>query len=167
MCRLDYSPLGRKLELFDGGFSAYCGFIHTECVHRHPIMLVFVSHILRQCKIKQFVHDDILIGVAIRNNRQRITMSKEERNRSLRAIRKWHLGLLLARNPMIVFFCKAYLNRLHMDDIQPLNALNNDDPNNIMNHRMSTYAHYRSASRASVASMMNTQHRSNGWSNGS
>ncbi|CAM2708638.1 unnamed protein product [Rotaria socialis] len=142
MCRLDYSPLGRKLELFDGGFSAYCGFIHTECVHRHPIMLVFVSHILRQCKIKQFVHDDILIGVAIRNNRQ-------------------------PRNPMIVFFRKAYLNRLHMDDIQPLNALNNDDPNNIMNHRMSTYAHYRSASRASVASMMNTQHRSNGWSNGS
>ncbi|CAF4380140.1 unnamed protein product [Rotaria socialis] len=54
MCRLDYSPLGRKLELMDGGFSAYCGYIHTECCHRHPVMLIFASHLFTQFKMKQY-----------------------------------------------------------------------------------------------------------------
>ena len=43
MCRLDYSPLGRKLETKDAGFSAYCGFIHVECAHRHPVLLCFMK----------------------------------------------------------------------------------------------------------------------------
>ncbi|CAF3485438.1 unnamed protein product [Rotaria sp. Silwood1] len=54
MCRLDYSPLGRKLELFDGDFNAYCGYIRSECAHRHLVMLVFASHLFNQLKMKQY-----------------------------------------------------------------------------------------------------------------
>ena len=55
MCRLDYAPLGRKLEHFDSGFSSYCGFIHIECSHRHPVMLVFVSHLFNEIKTQQYI----------------------------------------------------------------------------------------------------------------
>jgi len=53
MSRLDYSPLGRKLETSDAGFSAYCGFIHLEAVHRNPIMLVVASYLYSRMKAKQ------------------------------------------------------------------------------------------------------------------
>ncbi|CAF4519995.1 unnamed protein product, partial [Rotaria sp. Silwood2] len=91
MCRLDYSPLGRKLELYDGGFNAYCGFIHSECVHRHPVMLVFVSHMLRQCKMKQFLHNRAFDDLIINNDKSFMMISKDQRKKSLRAIHKWHL----------------------------------------------------------------------------
>ena len=53
MCRLDYSPLGRKLEVMDAGFSAYCGFIHLEAMHRNPIMLAVASYLYGRMKAKQ------------------------------------------------------------------------------------------------------------------
>lgn len=103
MCRLDYSPMGRKLEMLDGGFLAYCGFLHTECVHRHPVLLVFVSHLYTQLKLKQWTIEN---------------MSMEEIKHyksSSRWIRKWKLVVFLMRNPKIVFFRKAFLKQLPVD----------------------------------------------------
>ena len=78
MCRLDYSPLGRKLEMNDVAFSAYCGFIHVECAHRHPVLLCFMSHLLR----------DQLYG---------------KRNRRwLKARNKWTLAVTLLNNPRLI-----------------------------------------------------------------
>ncbi|CAF3457099.1 unnamed protein product [Rotaria sp. Silwood1] len=48
MCRLDCSSMGRKLETLEAGSSAYCGFIHMECAHRHPILLYFTSILLHE-----------------------------------------------------------------------------------------------------------------------
>ena len=97
MCRLDYAPLGRKLESNDLGFVAYCGFIHTECLHRHPVMLVFVSHLYTQLKLKQW------------------TIENSDTKLSSRWIRKWKLAVFLMRNPTIVFFRKAFLKQLPID----------------------------------------------------
>lgn len=102
MSRLDYSPMGRKLETMNGGFSAFCGFIHTECAHRHPVLLVFVAHMYIQYKLRQ------------------LTMTFEDR-KCLRYIRKWKLVVFLIYNPTIVFFRKAFLNQLYFDEIQVLN----------------------------------------------
>lgn len=99
MCRLDYSPLGRKLETFDAGFTAYCGFIHSECAQRHPIMLLFVAHLLNSSS-KQLIsieHDHI---------------SEKDKIRRKHIRRKWQLASFLVRNPSIVFFRKTYL-RIH------------------------------------------------------
>ena len=120
MCRLDYSPLGRKLETLDGGFSAYCGFIHTECAHRHPVLLVFVSHLYTKIKMRELIminsHD----------------LSMEEKDSiklklPSKYVRKWKLAVFLARNPTFVFFRKAFLNQLHIEEIQVLNAMDNDN----------------------------------------
>ncbi|PVD18577.1 hypothetical protein C0Q70_21127 [Pomacea canaliculata] len=54
--RLDNSTLSRKFELFDPGFSAYLGFMHIECAHTHPVVIVFtrlVIHMWETAKERQ------------------------------------------------------------------------------------------------------------------
>ncbi|CAF2406503.1 unnamed protein product [Rotaria sp. Silwood2] len=90
MCRLDYATMGRKLETMDEGFSAYCGFIHMECAHRHPVMLFFVSHVLRQYL--------------------------ESTKKLSRAHRKWHIAVFLIANPTFVYRRKAFLEQSNMNE---------------------------------------------------
>ncbi|CAF0983930.1 unnamed protein product [Didymodactylos carnosus] len=49
----DYSPLGRKLERFDSGFSAYVEYIYMEREHAHPVMLCFASYLYLNVKLNQ------------------------------------------------------------------------------------------------------------------
>jgi hypothetical protein len=140
MCRLDYSPLGRKLETMDGGFSAYCGFIHTECQHRHPVMLVFVSYLYTQMKMKQLAIESMDIDGIKRTKT------------SSRYIRKWKLAVFLARNPTIVFFRKAFLNQLHIDEIHAINDIHNDNKHS-QQKRLSIYARRMSAAQLSLNSV--------------
>jgi hypothetical protein len=123
MCRMDDSPMGRKLETFDGGF------IHIECAHRHPIILVFVSHLLSQWKLRQYKSNSSH-HLAMRENNSLTKIVNNKQTRSLRAIRKWQLGVFLCRNPTIVFFRKAFLKQLHIDD---------DNQKRNLNRRLSVY----------------------------
>ncbi|KAI8772398.1 stimulated by retinoic acid gene 6 protein isoform X2 [Biomphalaria glabrata] len=43
LARLDSSPMPRKFERFDPGFSAYIGYIHMEMAQTHPVVLVFIQ----------------------------------------------------------------------------------------------------------------------------
>ncbi|CAF2833657.1 unnamed protein product [Rotaria sp. Silwood2] len=104
MCRLDYSPLGRKLENVDGGFKAYCGFIQMEANHRHPVMLAFTSIVLTHIKIKQ--------GCSPLSTEKSSSIKVRQCNVSSRAIRKWHLTVLLIRNPSLIFQRKDVLGRI-------------------------------------------------------
>ena len=119
MCRLDYSPLGRKLETMDSGFSAYCGFIRMECAHRHPVLLCFASHLLR----------NYLYPTEIR----RISKAK----------RKWRLAVFLLNNPILIYRRKAFLSRIQANDVTMMlvgkNNLNdiNNQPLSIISHRSS------------------------------
>ncbi|UJR38048.1 hypothetical protein I4U23_030730 [Adineta vaga] len=110
MCRLDYSTLGRKLEMFDGGFNAYYGFIHTEF------------------KKKQYIasHDS---EVPI----EPIEEKAVQQRKSSRYLRKWRLAAYLVRNPAIVFFRKTFLKKLTLDDLRAINDHDNDK--NINVHR--------------------------------
>ncbi|CAF3812588.1 unnamed protein product [Rotaria sordida] len=94
MCRLDYSPLGRKLETTDSGFSAYCGFIHVECAHRHPIVLCFISHLLRD------------------------HLYRKSSKHWTKARHKWILAVFLLNNPTIVIQRKQYQNRSKQSEMQ-------------------------------------------------
>jgi hypothetical protein len=113
MCRLDYAPLGRKLENFDGGFTSYCGFIHTECTHRHPVMLVFVSHLFNELRTQQYVTKEMNsndIPIDERKSMQKPKVS--------RFVRKWRLAAFLVRNLTIVFFRKTFIKQLSTDEQQ-------------------------------------------------
>ncbi|CAF0739997.1 unnamed protein product [Adineta ricciae] len=90
MCRLDYSPLGRKLETMDAGFNAYCGLIYMETAHRHPVLLFFVSHLLR----------DHLYPTK--------RLSKARHN--------WYLAIFLLNNPTLIYQRKDFLRNLHDHD---------------------------------------------------
>jgi hypothetical protein len=145
MCRLDYSPFGRKLETMDGGFNAYCGFIHTECTHRHPILLVFVSHLYTQIKTKQMAMEKMKFS------------DLQPEKSSTKYIRKWKLAVFLIRNPTIVFFRKAFLNQIHIQEIDAVNDIDNDDKKNIQ-QRLSAYKRRISATRLSIISNNNIEH---------
>ena len=94
MCRLDYSPMGRKLETFDDGFNAYCGFIHVECAHRHPVLLCFMSHLLRS-------H---IYGPSTK--------------RWSKARHKWALAVFLLNNPTLIYRRKRFLTRSEESDMR-------------------------------------------------
>ncbi|CAF2491921.1 unnamed protein product [Rotaria sp. Silwood2] len=126
MARLDYSPLGRKLESFDSGFNAYCGFIHTECTHRHPVMLVFVSHLFSEIKKQQYAMTKIdLDGFLLEGK----LVSKQKK--PSRYIRKWRLAAFLVRNPSILFFRKSFLHELSLEDRRALNDVDNNKQYNV------------------------------------
>ncbi|CAM4805220.1 unnamed protein product [Rotaria magnacalcarata] len=119
MSRLDYSPLGRKLETWDDGFSAYCGFIHIECAHRHPVLLVFVGHLLSIVKSKE----DSVSRKTVMTDAEHV-ITGDERAENTRAehrrrqwIRKWQLAAFLVRNPSILFLRKAYINQFHSNSL--------------------------------------------------
>jgi hypothetical protein len=96
MCRLDYSPLGRKLERMDAGFNSYCGYIHMECAHRHPVLLCFASHLLRD------------------------HLYPEATNRLSKAKHKWHLAMFLLNNPTLIYRRKGFLTRLQVGEIRTM-----------------------------------------------
>jgi len=145
MCRLDYSPFGRKLETMDGGFSAYCGFIHTECTHRHPVLLVFVSYLYTQIKTKQMAMEKMKFS------------DLQPPKSPTKYIRKWKLAVFLIRNPTIVFFRKVFLNQIHIQEIDTVNDLHNDDKKNIQ-ERLSAYKRRMSATQLSIISNSNIGH---------
>ncbi|CAF3682348.1 unnamed protein product [Adineta steineri] len=111
MCRLDYSPLGRKLESWDDGFNAYCGFIHTECTHRHPILLLFTAYLLDMNKKKSkpiAITNPLAISIDVTSKNE-----EEIRKRRRRIIQKWQMIVFLIRNPLFVFYRKAYFKQFH------------------------------------------------------
>ena len=139
MSRLDYSPFGRKLETMDGGFSSYCGFIHTECAHRHPVMLVAVSLLYTEIKRRELMM-------------QASNFDDIKRVKPLsRYARKWKLAVFLIRNPTIVFFRKTFLNQLHIDEIHELYDVDDNGKKN-MQRRLSVYARRMSAAQLSAHS---------------
>jgi len=103
MCRLDYSPLGRKLETMDAGFNAYCGLIHMECTHRHPVLLCFVSHLLRD------------------------HLYPTKAKRLSKAKHKWQVAVFLLNNPALIYRRKGFLTRVQENAItRMLLGVNND-----------------------------------------
>ncbi|UJR17722.1 hypothetical protein I4U23_004620 [Adineta vaga] len=91
MSRLDYSPMGRKLETFDAGFNAYCAFIHIECAHRHPVLLYFTSILLRE------------------------HLYKEETIHWTKARHRWYLAVFLLRNPTLIYRRKKSFSQSQME----------------------------------------------------
>ena len=106
MCRLDYSPLGRKLETIDAGFAAYCGFIHLEAVHRNPIMLAVASYLYSRMKAKQYLVKHSLVEMSSIHQ-------QKWKNSSSKSIRKWHVAILLVQNPALKNLRKSALLEMH------------------------------------------------------
>jgi hypothetical protein len=94
MCRLDYSPLGRKLETMDAGFNAYYGLIYMECAHRHPILLCFVSHLLR--------------AHLYPTSTKQLSKAKH----------RWRLAVFLLNNPIMIYRRKKFLTHVQENDIK-------------------------------------------------
>ena len=116
MSRLDYSPLGRKLEHFDAGFSAYCGFIHLEAVHRNPLMLAMASTLYSRMKAKQYENENLLMTINQMNK-------KKTKDYSEKVIQKWRLAILLFHNPSLMSLRKNALLKTRKIEMENLTKI--------------------------------------------
>jgi hypothetical protein len=92
MCRIDYSSLGRKLETYEAGFNAYCGFMHMECAHRHPVLLYFTSLLIRE------------------------HLYRTKTARCSKARLRWDLTIFLLKNPTLIYRRKGCVGQLPTDE---------------------------------------------------
>ena len=61
--RLDYSPYGRGLEMYDSSYASYVSFFHIERNQRHPVLNVFIDIVrerlidIRKLKLKLIMNE--------------------------------------------------------------------------------------------------------------
>ncbi|UJR36793.1 hypothetical protein I4U23_029507 [Adineta vaga] len=100
--RLDYSPYGRGLEMFDSSYASYVSFFHIEKNQRHPVLNVFID-IIRERLID------------IRKLKYKLTMEKiprtYEQNKFSQIQRfRWALAYTLIRNEQLKRYRKHRLS---------------------------------------------------------
>lgn len=95
--RLDHSTLPRKFQWFDPGFDAFCGFMHMENAHTHPVVLTFISLVeaeileKKRAKKEQSVETIENGTMMIKHNRRINTVARF----------KWKLAYTLIKNPQL------------------------------------------------------------------
>ncbi|XP_025079486.1 stimulated by retinoic acid gene 6 protein-like [Pomacea canaliculata] len=118
--RLDNSTLSRKFEFFDPGFSAYLGFMHIECAHTHPVVIVFtrlVIHMWETAKERQIgesntcSNGDLLLNMNLDDLSVR-SLREDTRRRSMKARSNWHVTYTLLHNPELRVTRKGYMQLL-------------------------------------------------------
>ncbi|XP_055869178.1 receptor for retinol uptake stra6-like isoform X2 [Biomphalaria glabrata] len=119
LARLDTSPMPRKFEGFDPGFSAYTGYIHMEMAHTHPVVLVFIQLLYtlsRERKSpgsmtmsKTECGSEVKSGVSDINHVV-IPMKKVVRNRSAQF--NWLVIYTLLQNPSVRMYRKGFIQSM-------------------------------------------------------
>lgn len=99
--RLDYSPYGRGLEMYDSSYASYVSFFHIEKSQRHPVLTVFID-IIRQRLID------------IRKLKYKVSINKDHRTYEedkLSQIRRfrWALAYTLIKNEQLKRYRKHRL----------------------------------------------------------
>ncbi|XP_045199274.2 receptor for retinol uptake stra6-like [Mercenaria mercenaria] len=111
--RLDNSALPRRFQMFDPGFANYCGFIHVECAHTHPVLVMFLRILLifnEENKSKKSV-DENHTAVDI-NGKEKIPLKSKPVNPRARA--RWFLIYTLQSNPSLRVYRKSYIQYMKM-----------------------------------------------------
>ncbi|XP_060605138.1 stimulated by retinoic acid gene 6 protein-like [Ruditapes philippinarum] len=101
--RLDISPLPRRFQMLDPGFANYCGFIHTECSHTNPVMIMFLRILMENTEKHRQTEVKMKKTVDIEAN----GLSIQARTR---ARTNWYLLYTLHNNPTIRVYRKSYLD---------------------------------------------------------
>ncbi|XP_053404481.1 uncharacterized protein LOC128558630 [Mercenaria mercenaria] len=89
------------------GFSNYCGFMHVECAHTHPVMITFLRLLMidaEKSKSEGLEMHQIVIDINDTENQQKPSISKS------RARARWLLLYTLHNNPTIRVYRKRYLD---------------------------------------------------------
>jgi hypothetical protein len=95
--RLDYSPYGRGLELFDSSYASYVSFFHVERHQRHPVLNVFIDLVRQRC---------------IDRRKSKLKTSFDDQSERLSQLRRfrWALAYTLIHNEQLKRFRKHRLS---------------------------------------------------------
>ncbi|CAF4325326.1 unnamed protein product [Rotaria socialis] len=91
--RLDYSPYGRGLEMYDSSYASYVSFFHIEKSQRHPVLNVFID-IVRQRLIDI---RKLKYKLSIGKNQEKYEQDKLSQIRRFR----WALAYTLIKNEQL------------------------------------------------------------------
>ncbi|XP_052218102.1 stimulated by retinoic acid gene 6 protein-like [Dreissena polymorpha] len=106
LSRLDNSALPRRFQMMDPGFAAYVGFLHMECSHTHPVLLMFVR-ILMAGKKKR---DEAV------NDPEKPEITEEKARAFVRARIRWQTAYSILKNPALRATRKCHLD--HVKELQ-------------------------------------------------
>ncbi|CAF1559981.1 unnamed protein product [Didymodactylos carnosus] len=112
--RLDYCIFGRSLEKLDQGFISYASFIHMECLHSHPVLIIFCSYIRERLEERQF-----LLNYYKKEANSREELNIYTRQRFIRF--RWLLLYTLVKNEYLKQFRKHQVNNWNMTSAESFN----------------------------------------------
>ncbi|XP_078692010.1 uncharacterized protein LOC144922227 [Branchiostoma floridae x Branchiostoma belcheri] len=100
--RIDHSVLMRIIENWDTGFKSYLGMLRIEVAHTHPVLLVFIQHLVDSINAKSDANkaDEVKLSVqSLESGKQDFKPRKSE----LSSARfKWLVLYTIFRNPAII-----------------------------------------------------------------
>ncbi|KAI8492678.1 hypothetical protein Bbelb_297190 [Branchiostoma belcheri] len=100
--RIDHSVLMRIIENWDTGFKSYLGMLRIEVAHTHPVLLVFIQHLVDSINAKS----DAKKADEIKMSMQSLESGKHDfkpRKSKLSSPRfKWLVLYTIFRNPSII-----------------------------------------------------------------
>ncbi|KAI8512142.1 hypothetical protein Bbelb_087810 [Branchiostoma belcheri] len=100
--RIDHSVLMRIIENWDTGFKSYLGMLRIEVAHTHPVLLVFIQHLVDSINAKSDAKkaDEVKMSVqSLESGKQDFKPRKSE----LSSARfKWLVLYTIFRNPGII-----------------------------------------------------------------
>jgi hypothetical protein len=99
--RLDYSPYGRGLEMYDSSYASYVSFFHIEKNQRHPVLNVFID-IIRQRLIE-------IRKLKLKLSREKMSKTYEEEKLSQISRFRWALAYTLVQNEQLKRYRKHRL----------------------------------------------------------
>ncbi|KAL4220305.1 hypothetical protein ACF0H5_020712 [Mactra antiquata] len=112
--RLDNSALPRRFQMFDPGFANYVGFIHVECAHTHPVMLMVLRLLLIDIsKVDNSGDKSVAMekGTLVEmNGKAKKGVLDPVRRKLIR--NRWCVAYTLTQNPALRTHRKCYINYL-------------------------------------------------------
>ncbi|XP_060605143.1 uncharacterized protein LOC132757773 [Ruditapes philippinarum] len=141
--RLDNSALPRRFQMFDPGFANYCGFIHVECAHTHPVLVMFLRILLHINEDKNSSESSDSNHTAVEMNGKGKSSKAKPVNARARA--RWFLIYTLHNNPTIRVYRKSYMQYMRM-----------------LQERLARYYNLDKATMGNLAKSINTVYTDNG-----
>jgi hypothetical protein len=100
--RLDYSPYGRGLELYDSSYASYVSFFHLDHNQRHPVLNVFIDLVRQRLIVRR--------KFQLKFSREHVQMMLAEETCSQLRRFRWALAYTLIRNEQLKRFRKHRLS---------------------------------------------------------
>ena len=109
------STLPRQFEIYDPGYSAYLGYLMLEHQHANLVLQCFCRFLLTSRRFS--TDDNFFVNVSADGAETNTYVSFSPNRRKVQL--RWHLCVMLVRNPSLVKFRKHYVQKPESGEMGP------------------------------------------------